>query len=38
MTAALADVEDFTIQALGRWHSTAFLQYIRIPKEYLAHI
>ena len=37
-TAALAGVEDSTIQALRRWHSTAFLQYIRIPKEHLAHI
>ena len=37
-TAALAGVEDSTIQALGRWHSTVFLQYIRIPKEHLAQI
>lgn len=37
-TAAMAGIEDSTIQALGRWHSTAFLQYIRTPKEQLAHI
>ncbi len=35
-SAALAGVEDSTIQTLGRWHSTAFLQYIRMPKEQLA--
>ncbi len=35
-TAALAGVEDSTIQALGRWHSAAFLQYIRLPREQLA--
>ena len=32
-TAALVGIEDSTIQALGRWHSAAFLQYIRMPKE-----
>jgi len=37
-TAALAGVEDSTIQALGRWHSSAFLRYVRIPKERLAHV
>ena len=36
--AALAGVEDSTIQALGRWHSAAFLQYIRMPKEQLASL
>ena len=35
-TAALAGIEDSTIQTLGRWHSAAFLQYIRMPKEQLA--
>ena len=35
-TAALAGIEDSTIQALGRWHSSAFLLYIRTPKEKLA--
>lgn len=35
-TAAAAGVEDSTIQTLGRWHRTAFLQYIRMPKECLA--
>ena len=36
--AALAGVEDSTIQALGRWQSSAFLRYIRIPREQLASI
>ena len=35
-TAAMAGVEDSMIQTLGRWHSSAFLQYIRTPKERLA--
>ena len=29
-------VENSTIQILGRWHSTAFLLYVRIPKWRLA--
>lgn len=37
-SAALAGVEDSTIQALGRWQSAAFLQYIRMPRERLASI
>jgi hypothetical protein len=37
-TAASAGIEDSIIQTLGRWHSTAFLQYTRIPKEQLAAI
>ena len=36
--AALAGVQDSTIQALGRWHSAAFLQYIRMPREQLASL
>ena len=36
--AAAAGIEDSTIQTLGRWHSAAFLQYIRTPKEKLAVI
>ena len=35
-TAALAGVEDSTIQLLGRWQSSAFLRYIRTPHERLA--
>ena len=35
-SAALAGIEDSTIQTLGRWHSAAFLQYIRMPREKLA--
>jgi hypothetical protein len=35
-TAALVGMEDSTIQTLGRWHSAAFLQYIRMPKHKLA--
>ena len=37
-TASLAGIQDSTIQALGRWSSTAFLQYIRMPKDRLASI
>ena len=37
-TAAMAGVEDSMIQTLGRWHSAAFLQYIRTPKEHLAAV
>lgn len=37
-TAAMAGVEDSLIQTLGRWHSAAYLQYIRTPKEQLATI
>lgn len=37
-SAALVGVEDLTIQTLGRWHSAAFLQYIRISGEKLAAI
>ena len=34
-TAALAGIEDSAIQVLGRWHSTAFLRYVRNTKERL---
>ena len=37
-TASLAGIQDSTIQALGRWSSVAFLQYIRMPKDRLASI
>ena len=37
-TAALVGIEDSTIQALGRWHSAAFLEYFRMPKERLASL
>ena len=37
-TAAAAGVADSTIQTLGHWHSAAFLQYIRTPKEHLASL
>jgi len=37
-TAALASVPDSTIQMLGRWNSSAFLRYIRSPKDHLAGI
>jgi len=36
-TAAQAGVPDSVIQALGRWSSHAFLQYIRTPRSHLAH-
>jgi hypothetical protein len=38
MTAAAKWIEDSTIQTFGRWHSAAFLQYIRTPKTHLAAI
>ena len=37
-TAALAGVEDHTIQTLGRWQSSAYLLYIRLPPDALAGI
>ena len=37
-TAAAAGIEDSTIQALGRWSSTAFLSYIRLTPQELALI
>ena len=37
-TAAMAGIEDSTIQTLGRWHSAAFLRYIRTPHDWLAAI
>ena len=37
-SAALAGVEDSTIQLLGRWHSAAFLRYIRTPASHLAEL
>ena len=35
-TAALVGIEDSMIQTLGRWHSSAFLRYIRTPHDHLA--
>jgi hypothetical protein len=37
-SAAMAGIEDSTIQLLGRWQSAAFLRYIRTPQEMLAAI
>ena len=37
-SAALAGVEDSTIQILGRWQSAAFLRYVRTPQDRLAAI
>ena len=37
-TAAQKGLEDSTIKTLGRWQSSAFLQYIRTPKERLASL
>ena len=37
-SAAMAGVENCTIQLLGRWQSAAFLRYIRTPHERLASI
>lgn len=35
-TAAMVGIEDSMIQTLGRWHSAAFLSYIRASKQRLA--
>ena len=35
-TAAQAGIEDSVIQSLGRWSSSAFLAYIRTPRDQLA--
>lgn len=35
-TAAQAGIQNSMIQTLGRWRSTAFLQYIRLPRDQLA--
>ena len=37
-TAAMAGVEDSTIQIMGRWHSAVFLRYVRVPKGRLASL
>ena len=37
-TAAMVGIEDSLIQTLGRWRSSAYLLYIRIPKDKLQHI
>ena len=35
-TAAKKGVEDSMIKTLGRWESSAYMQYIKIPREQLA--
>ena len=37
-TAAKCGIEDSLIQTLGRWKSTAYLHYIKLPREQLAAI
>ena len=37
-SAAAAGVEDSMIQTLGRWKSSAYLVYVRVPRERLASI
>ncbi|KAL5477312.1 hypothetical protein EMCRGX_G024096 [Ephydatia muelleri] len=37
-SAAAAGVEDSMIQTLGRWKSSAYLVYVRVPRERLAAI
>ena len=37
-TAALAGLDGHTIQTLGRWHSSAYLAYIRLPRESLSQV
>jgi hypothetical protein len=36
-TAAARGVEDSVIKTLGRWRSLAYLQYVQIPRQELAH-
>ena len=35
-TAAVKGIEDSLIKMLGRWESTAYLQYVRIPRSQLS--
>ena len=37
-TAATVGIEDSLIQTLGRWRSSAYLLYIRIPSDQLRHM
>ena len=37
-TAAVAGLEDSTIQTLGRWESSAFKRYVRIDPHFLASL
>ena len=37
-TASLAGIPDSTIQELGRWKSSAFVRYIRVPSNYLSSV
>ena len=37
-TAAACGVEDSLIQTLGRWESSAYLLYVRVPQEKLAQL
>lgn len=37
-SAAAAGLEDAVIKILGRWQSTAYLQYVQLPRESLAPI
>ena len=38
LTAASRGVEDSLIKTLGRWRSSAYLLYVRIPRERLARL
>ncbi len=37
-TAAARGLEDSLIRTLGRWHSSAYLRYLQIPRDQLANI
>ena len=37
-TAAAAGIEDSLIKTLGRWESSAYLTYVRVPRDQLASI
>ena len=37
-TAAAVGIEDSLIKTLGRWESTAYLSYVRVPQDRLAGV
>ena len=37
-TAAAVGVEDSVIKILGRWQSSAYTQYVRVPRDKLAEV
>lgn len=37
-TAAAVGIEDSLIKTLGRWESSTYLLYVRVPREHLAGV